>query len=1239
MSRALGRVGWSFLVGLISACTLAAAAQPEQSSAEDAPPVPAILVELEDAPAVSFYLDGLAAKASTESVAAAVRQHLDLLESRQRVFMDVAAAEVPEARPLYQMRRLINGVAYLVGEKDWERLRGLPGVKAVHAIPVVEPALHTTLPFLGIPEVWSMTPGGLTGKGVSIGIIDTGIDYLHVGLGGPGTRESYNANDATVLGDAPFPSARVAGGFDFAGEYYNPSDYRYAFPMPDPDPIDLSGHGTHVAGIAAGNGVLNVPTQHYGPYNSEIRLDRYLLAPGVAPEATLYALKVFGAGGGTTLVPEAVDWAMDPNDDGDWSDHLDIINLSLSGSYAKPPDVLTIACDAAARAGVLVAASAGNLGDVYFVAGTPGGASRVISVAASLDDDPAPGEGWLPLDPDIVAAFSSRGPIISDYRMILKPDICAPGMAITSANYLNSDREYLTLILSGTSMASPHVAGVLALLRQQHPGWTVEEIKALIMNTATTDVFLQPEADSPRCGLSRMGAGRVDPVSAASSRVIAFDAVHPWEVSLVFQTTEVLGSVRETRTFRIANKGDEVVSFRLSVDLVTPLSGVSVRTTPAETGPIAPGAHADVQVTMEAVANKMRHDRSADLLVDQIGQPRQWLSELSGFILLEPVGSGVPLHLPFYGTPRPVARMVQPLDFMDFTEHNRLDVILEGNHLPGGTARPFDIVPLVTPLELKCYVPRPANPYGFPDAAFVKYVGVTSDFEDVGSVVSKTTVSFGVAAYGTWSTPQQGLYVVLVDIDEDGVPDYTVYNGTFWEPFSGRSFEYSDVHLTVRGLWISLYQGLANGRALNYHAPNEFDTATFMNDVMVFTMSAHSLGLRALGDTDFDFWVETYFSERAFSLEVPDQISPVMHHDICRPGLVFPNGATAVPTFEDKNGGRIPVKLDVDSVARDKGLGLLLLHHHNDRDTRAEWVSIITAGDSDLDGIPDTTEGIEDFDGDGLPNLVDLDSDNDGIDDLIESAEDIDGDGFGNYVDLDSDNDSMPDALEGVLDSDRDGRLDAYDTDADGDGIPDIIELDGDADGDGVPNYLDLDSDGDGLPDWLENSGDIDGDGIPDFLDLDTDGDGLDDRDEVAIYHTDPRDPDSDGDGLGDFEEVHGATDPVVAQPPTAPQHVRATLGARSDRVRVLWGTVPGRVNYRVFRSLTGDLNDAVPVSGWLSMASHDDFTASPARYLPASGCGGEVREFVYYTYFVKARNSGGESSFSAGAQGCRGLP
>ncbi len=286
------------------------------------------------------------------------------------------------AHVLGQYQDAYNGVKVRVALRDLARLTALPGVVSVQALPQYQMANVTSSLFTGVPAAWSVGTG-LTGQGVKIAVIDTGIDYTHADFGGSGNPTDYTANDGVTLAGSGFPNAKVAGGFDFVGDAYDAGGTGDAvIPHPDPNPIDCAGHGTHVAGTIAGYGVTADGQTYHGPYDARtLSTVHFLVGPGVAPGAQLYALKVFGCSGSTDAVIDAIDWAV--------KNHMNVINLSLGapfGSLGSPfggpdsPDA--VAADNAAQAGIVVVAAGGNEGSAAYTESTPGIASSAIEVAA-----------------------------------------------------------------------------------------------------------------------------------------------------------------------------------------------------------------------------------------------------------------------------------------------------------------------------------------------------------------------------------------------------------------------------------------------------------------------------------------------------------------------------------------------------------------------------------------------------------------------------------------------------------------------------------------------------------------------------------------------------------------------------------------------------------------------------------------------------------------------------------------
>ncbi|MGF1432516.1 S8 family serine peptidase, partial [Kitasatospora sp. LaBMicrA B282] len=301
----------------------------------------------------------------------------------------LAQAVGPQARVLYRTRTLLTGLAVDVPAARLAVLRRLPGVRAVHPITLKQPANAHSVPLTGAPAVWT-APGGGTGAGIRIGIIDSGIDYTHADFGGPGTEAAYRAVDGSKPAPAGlFPNAKVTGGQDLVGDDYDPDptapDYQ-PVPHPDPNPLDCArnGHGTHVAGTAAGLGVDARGRTYRGPYRPGLDPADFRVGPGAAPGATLYAIKVFGCQGSTDQLAHALDLAADPDQDGDLADRLDVVNLSLGSGFGDPGDADALAVDRLVAAGTVVVASAGNDGDRYGVGGSPGVAARAIAVAATV---------------------------------------------------------------------------------------------------------------------------------------------------------------------------------------------------------------------------------------------------------------------------------------------------------------------------------------------------------------------------------------------------------------------------------------------------------------------------------------------------------------------------------------------------------------------------------------------------------------------------------------------------------------------------------------------------------------------------------------------------------------------------------------------------------------------------------------------------------------------------------------
>ncbi|MCF4120323.1 S8 family serine peptidase [Antribacter sp. KLBMP9083] len=368
-----------------------------------------------------------------------------------------------------------------------------------------------SMPQIGAPEAWA---AGYTGEGVTVAVLDTGIDATHPDL------------DDVVVGER-----------DFTGKG---------------SVVDGQGHGSHVASILAGSGDASDGVNQ-----------------GVAPDAGLLVGKVLDDGGSGEMswVIEGMEWAA--------SSGADIVSMSLGASeYTDGTDPAARAVDAlSAEYGTLFVIAAGNASE-HGTIGTPGSASSALTVGA-VDDA------------DQVTDFSSRGPRAGDHA--IKPDVTAPGDGIVAARAAGTtlgdvvDDSYVAA--SGTSMATPHVAGAAAVLRQARPELTGPELKAVLMGSA------QPTGGT----VWDEGAGRILLPSALAHQV----TTNPASLSLGAFTFPHESVSAGTVTY--TNPTADDVTLALSIDVTdqegAPLEGAV--TLSADSVTIPAGGTATVDVTVD----------------------------------------------------------------------------------------------------------------------------------------------------------------------------------------------------------------------------------------------------------------------------------------------------------------------------------------------------------------------------------------------------------------------------------------------------------------------------------------------------------------------------------------------------------------------------------------------------------------------------------------------------------------
>jgi uncharacterized repeat protein (TIGR01451 family) len=1072
----------------------------------------AVLIELTREPAVKTYAREMSASnrtfaASRQAAVAASRTQMSVIQRDQRSLAAVLAASNLNVTEIYRVQRVLNGIAVYVEEAKLEALRALPGVKAVH---VIEPEfpLQQSVPFVGTPQLWNNSVGlgsNILGTGIKLGIIDTGIDYQHPDFGGTGQLADYQANPRTSIAPPSlFPTAKVVGGTDFAGDGYTGSNV----PVPDNNPMDCNGHGSHVAGIAAGLGVNPDGTTYTGAYGPGTPFNTLKVPPGMAPGAKLYALRVFGCGGSTGLTVQAIDWAIDPNGDNDFSDHLDVINMSLGSKFGRPANTSAMASENAALAGVIVVAAAGNDGDTFFITGSPAVSGRTMSVAASVDTGVAsaaltvttppaiagayaaaadafgggaPGPSGqtggvvlvqsttgvasqgcgatfsnagavsgkialidrgtcgfqqkvanaqangaigaivannVPGDPtlttmgptggqpavtvpalfisfndgatikaqlgggvnatlgaataaDTLAFFSSRG-VRVDSPHILKPDIAAPGLSILSAqsgitcvpgggclkpNATGFLAGGQSLTISGTSMATPAVAGVMSLLRQLHPDWSVEELKALAMNGAIHDITIGANGAPPRFGPGRVGAGRIDPVVSALLPVAAFNADDAGLVSVSFDA-EVVGSATVTKNIRVVNKGTTDQTYTLGIDSAVTAPGVAF-SFPGGTSIMVPAGKSVVfPLQMTATGSQMDHAIEASLapvmaaplpLTGLGSLSRHWLTEGSGYVTFSQAAT-LKLRVPFYSAARPESKMAGASQIATGgNTTGSTSIALAGTGVCSGTLGggpsctgtfPTNEVSLVSPFELQAVGTRNTS---IPAYANIQYAGVAYDS-------TNNLLMFGVSTFGDWSTPTDFAFNILIDPTNTGSFTRVLFNsnpgsmalGLFGNPGATPQ----DAFIT--GVLNTLTSGVSTQQFVNRVSAAAVDSAVFKNRVMILAATPASLGLTG-GNTSFRWKVQTTSGATPLAALAGtfDSVGPAggFPWNLAAPnqGLNFAGASL----LQDLNGASIPVTFSTPNITANGSLGALLLHHHNGADA-AQVIPVEGSQSADL---------------------------------------------------------------------------------------------------------------------------------------------------------------------------------------------------------------------------------------------------------------------------------------------------
>ncbi|KQU21995.1 peptidase S8 [Bacillus sp. Leaf13] len=643
----------------------------------NSPELVKVIVEFEQAPA-KIEVMKQAAKGKKLSSADAnekvkkahkdFKQHVQSLKSQK----NVTNYKVEDVKITREYKNAINGVAMTLPGvavkdllqsgvvkrifKDYE-VKVEPPVKTKEAI---EPKMADSIPQIGVDKLHAEN---ITGKGIKVGVLDTGIDYNH-----PDLKEAYK------------------GGYDFVDNDADPMETTYedwinAGKPEEPGYVYYTNHGSHVAGTIAAQKKNNVD----------------YAVKGVAPEVDLYAYRVLGpwGGGNTQGILAGIDKAIE--------DGMDVINMSLGAQTNDPLYATSVAVNNAMLSGLVTVVAAGNAGPNEKTLGSPGTAALGISVGASdasmsiptfsgsasigkfenmqllgkdfsdrleeLQGKSLPivfaglgkatdfagkdvsgkialiqrgelafdekiknaknagakavivynnvdgqipaylgeavglipsfrlskadgerlkglGEGSFTFETlnntktegDHLADFSSRGPVNGNYD--IKPDVVAPGVSIfsTTPEFINDPQDGINygnayVRMSGTSMATPHVAGAAALILQENPEYTPFDVKAALMNTS--------DDLKGNNSVYEVGAGRIDAYQAVhtDTSIKVWDKTKNIENGNLVEIDEQTGSIvfgryykkgnepiEASKKVKVQNNSQEEKSFKLEVE-------------------------------------------------------------------------------------------------------------------------------------------------------------------------------------------------------------------------------------------------------------------------------------------------------------------------------------------------------------------------------------------------------------------------------------------------------------------------------------------------------------------------------------------------------------------------------------------------------------------------------------------------------------------------------------------------
>lgn len=863
-----------------------------------------------------------------------------------------------------------GAIAIQVPDAALPPISAIVGVQAVH--PLNPKAVRETpiATVTGPTGTYPALPAGATGDGIRVGIIASGIDYTHATFRSPSeSPQEYASNNRTTIEPGTFPTLKVVGGYDFAGDGYDPYGVNgSSVPAPDSDPLDCSGHGTHIASTIAGFGVTTSGTPYTGPYTQELDLGNFRVGPGVAPLSNLYALKVLGCSSrATLLLLPAIERALDPNGDGDISDHLDVLLIALGTPFGSLDDPDRVAVQQAVAAGIVVVGGAGNVidptevdtddetrffadGSAFYAAHSPGNVPGSISVAAvnssSTLSEPA--------------SFSNLG--LQSGEVTGKPDLAAPGLSIRAAA-VGSDTG--AAVNSGTASAAAHVAGAAALLRQRHPDWNPVQIKAALVNSASP---FQSSHDF--YSLLRGGIGQLNITHALGTDLIAYATQTPEAVGLNFGAPWVTGTFTQEQSLMIANLSDteRTITLQPADETLTgskpgiPNAGVRISVIPAEVRiPAQSTVTVNVQAEVTGSALEIIRDPAIPLRVTPANLPRHYLDEQSGTLVLRDTSAAQGgILVPYLMLAK--AASAAKLNQNQFSVPGGVGMVLGAIRNTGTRKATTESIrrPLVSAFELTYASADESNSTGYVNAADLRYVGLASNYNFVGQRVEDAQLFFGIATQQAWATPNDVRFEIWFDLDNDQIPNYVLVNSNQGDQTASAPGK-NDVFVSAffQNQAVSTESADLNLQLLDLDFLNLFpapttvagqDTALFNSSVMFLAVEVDSRILPLTATRSwFTYQVRSYHRD-AGNFERLVDATPWLRYDVANPAIDATNprnvpglaGIARTPIYLSTTGSPIFVNVRGTALTSESPSALLLLFHHNPPEQQAQVIPIET---------------------------------------------------------------------------------------------------------------------------------------------------------------------------------------------------------------------------------------------------------------------------------------------------------